>query len=100
MRNRNTGDPGAELKSPQTTKGSPSACRFTKVASVRASWSWFGPQPILAGCVQNPRANGVGSEMWVLKTWSRRPEGSATWMWAQMRACLRSRKRSTWWWVM
>ena len=38
--------------------------------------------------------------MWVLKTWSRRPEGSATWMWAQMRACLRSRNRSTWWCVM
>ncbi len=53
-----------------------------------------------AGWVQNPRANGVGREMWVLKTCSRRPDGSATWMWAQMRACFRSRKRSTWWCVM
>jgi len=66
-------------------------------ARVFASCSWFTPYPIRCEVVQNCRENGVGNERWVLKTWKRLPPGATSRMCAQIRVCLRSFQRSTWW---
>ena len=95
-RYRYTGEAGEELKSPQTTNGSPSAWAWTKVDSFLASMSWFSPKPIFSFSLQNSRVKGVGRLRWVLKTWNARPAGVASFMWAQIRLCLVSLSRSTW----
>jgi hypothetical protein len=60
----------------------------------------LSPKPIFSFSLQNSRVKGVGQAQVGVEDVERAAEGVASLTWAQIRLCLVSFSRATWWWVM